>query len=43
MFGYSGLEWLLIGGVVFFLLAIPTAISAWVWWLARKSEKAEGA
>lgn len=41
MFGYTTMEWLLIGAVVFFLLVIPTVIFAWVWWLARKDEAPE--
>ena len=39
MFGYGAMEWLLIGGVVFFLFVIPTVILLWIWMLARKAEK----
>jgi hypothetical protein len=43
MFGYGTMEWLLIGGVVFFLFVIPIVISAWIWLLARKAEEAKKA
>ncbi|WP_168210770.1 hypothetical protein [Persicimonas caeni] len=43
MFGYGSLEWAVIIGTVFFLIVIPTAIFAWVWWLSRKAEKDEQA
>lgn len=43
MFGYSAMEWLLIGGVVLLLLVIPAGISWYIWLLARRAEKAEAA